>query len=215
MTKHKSYPKPVNPNVYTDETGLERLIFFSDAVFAIAITLLALEIRLPPLPEIVSNTELLAALGSIWPKYLSFGISFLVIGSYWLLHHRTFRNIRRYDARLLSLNLLLLMGVSFIPFPTAVIGEHANLVGTVFYAAILMIVGILANLVWLYAYGGGGRLLEKPLSTQQFRHRLLRMWMAPAIFLLSIGVAFWDPDLAKYVWLLNLLISFLRRIQPD
>jgi uncharacterized membrane protein len=213
MTKHKNYAKPLDPNIYTDETGLERLIFFSDAVFAIAITLLVLEIRLPALPENASDAALLTALWSIWPKYLSFAISFLVIGSYWIVHHRIFRSIRRYDGRLLLLNLLLLMAVSSVPFPTMVIGEHGNLVGTVFYALTMATVGLLMTCVWLYAYAGG-RLLEQPLNTQQFRRILLRLLMAPTIFLLSVGVAFWDPNLAKYCWLLNLLGALVRRIQP-
>ena len=212
MTKHKSASKSADPNVYTDETGLERLIFFSDAVFAIAITLLALEIRLPTLPEEITNAELLAALGHILPKYLSFIISFLVIGSYWIVHHRAFRRIRRYDGSLLLLNLLLLMGVSFIPFPTAVIGEHANLVGTVFYAATMVIVGLLMAGVWLYAYAGG-RLVEQPLDRSQFRSSLRRVLTPPVIFLLSIALAFWDPDLAKYSWLLIAFIPLLRRRQ--
>lgn len=212
MTKHKSDSKPTNPNLYTDETGLERLIFFSDAVFAIAITLLALEIRLPALPEELTNADLLAALGHIWPKYLSFVISFLVIGSYWIVHHRVFRRIRRYDGSLLLLNLLLLMGISFIPFPTAVIGEHENLVGTVFYAATMVLVGLLMAGVWLYAYAGG-RLVDQPLDRQHFRSSLRRVLTPPAVFLLSIALAFWDPDLAKYSWLLIAFIPLLRRRQ--
>lgn len=75
-------PPPHTPAAaeHQDGTGLERLVFFSDAVFAIAITLLALEIRLPALPEAVSDAQLRDALVGLAPKYLSYVISFLVIG---------------------------------------------------------------------------------------------------------------------------------------
>ena len=118
-----------------DERGLDRIIFFSDAVFAIAITLLALDIRLPPLPETAGNADLLAALGHTWPQFLSYSISFLAIGMIWLAHHRTFRSVQRYDERLMLLNLFFLLLIGFVPFPTTVIGEYGNTVSTVFYAA--------------------------------------------------------------------------------
>ncbi|MBK7916581.1 MAG: DUF1211 domain-containing protein [Chloroflexi bacterium] len=93
-------------------------LFFSDAVFAIAITLLALEIRLPPLPETATNVQLLAALGALWPRYLSYIISFLAIGMMWLSHHRAFRHVHRYSDRLILLNILFLLLIGFLPFPT-------------------------------------------------------------------------------------------------
>src|SRR5690349_22747153 len=141
--------------VYDDETGLERLVFFSDAVFAIAITLLALEIRLPALEGELSNEALLAALNGLWPRYLAYGISFLAIGLYWLVHHRTFRAVERYDARLLMLNLVALAGIAFMPFPTTVISEHANRVGTQFYALVAAGVGLLMAAIWWCTHGGG------------------------------------------------------------
>ena len=109
-----------------DQLGLERLLFFSDAVFAIAITLLALEIRLPSLEGSLTNDQLFQDLLAIWPKYFSYALSFLVIGAFWMGHHRKFRFILRYDTNLILLNIFLLMGVAFIPFPTTVIGENEN-----------------------------------------------------------------------------------------
>jgi len=106
-----------------EEVGLERLIFFSDAVFSIAMTLLALELRLPHDIAYLVNEELTRALLGLWKQYLAFMTSFVVIGAFWLAHHRKFRYIRRYDRGLLSLNLLLLMSVAFIPFPTAVLSD--------------------------------------------------------------------------------------------
>ena len=128
--------------IHTDETGLERIVFFSDAVMAIAITLLALEIRLPGNETNLSDAQLLATLGSLWHRYLGYFISFVVIGLYWQSHHRMFRSIRRYDPRLIMLNLLFLLLIGFIPFPTSVIMDYSGLVATVFYAATMVAAGL-------------------------------------------------------------------------
>lgn len=181
--------------------GLERLIFFSDAVFAIAITLLALEIRLPTGQAIRSDSELLTALIGIWPRYLSYTVSFLVIGLYWMAHHRMFRSIARYDRRLLFLNLLLLLCIAFVPFPTTVLGEYSSAVATIFYALTMVVTGLAGTLLWWYASGNGGRLLAVPLTRSAAWASRLRTLAAPAVFLVSIGVALWNDDAAKLSWI--------------
>lgn len=184
-----------------DQLGLERLIFFSDAVFAIAITLLALEIRLPIQPGDLPDSQLLQLLTDIWHKYLSFAISFLVIGAFWMSHHRKFRFIKRYDTNLIILNLFLLMGIAFIPFPTSILSENTGVTATVFYALTIVVVGLLSASIWIYA-SLHNRLIDPDFTYQQKRHEALRALTVPAVFLLSIGLAFVDPDLAKFSWLL-------------
>src|SRR4051812_18622402 len=147
---HKSTDAVISEH---DQLGLERLIFFSDAVFAIAITLLALEIRLPAGQDIGSDAELVAALAGIWPRYLSYIVSFLVIGMYWMAHHRMFRSIARYDRHMLFLNLLLLLCIGFVPFPTAILGEYANSVATIFYTLTMVVTGLVSARLWWYASG--------------------------------------------------------------
>jgi uncharacterized membrane protein len=192
---------------HTDELSMERIVFFSDAVFAIAITLLALEIRLP---EIVGldSAELLRELLSIWPKYLSFMVSFLVIGNFWLIHHRQFCYIERYDTRLIFINLFVLMAIAFIPFPTVVISENGNRTATIFYAMTMCAVGLLLTLLWLYA-SSRRRLVSPNLDTAIVRRGILRNLSAPAVFFLSIGVAYINPDLAKFSWILITPAVFL------
>ena len=152
-----------------DEMGMERLVFFSDAVFAIAITLLALEIRLPDIAGL-GSAELLKELLSIWPKYLSFMVSFLVIGNFWLIHHRQFRYIERYDTRLIFINLFVLMAIAFIPFPTVVISENGNRTATIFYAMTMCVVGLLLTLLWLHA-SSRHRLVSPNLDSAIVRRR--------------------------------------------
>lgn len=184
-----------------DQLGLERIIFFSDAVFAIAITLLALDIRLPPIEGPVTDEQLLQSLLAIWPKYLGFIISFLVIGVYWMAHHRKFRLIERYDTKLILLNLLLLMTVAFIPFPTSVISEYGNRTATIFYALTAMVMGLLLAAIWWHA-SNNYRLIPSHVSQHQCQREMLRTLVAPIIFGLSIALAFFDDDLAKFSWLL-------------
>ena len=126
--------KNAHSEQFDDESGLERLVFFSDAVFAIAVTLLALEIRLPEDAGGLSNLQLFKSLIAIWPKYLSFFISFLVIGNFWIAHHHRYRYIQRYDTRLMLLNLFAVNVDCLYPFfPTAVISENGNRLATVCY----------------------------------------------------------------------------------
>ena len=178
------------PLFFDDKVGLERIIFFSDAVFAIAITLLALEIRLPALPENANDAQLLAALGALWPHYLGYIISFLAIGTMWTEHHHAFRDLHQYDTRLMFLNILFLMLIGFLPFPTAVISEFGNATGTIFYAASMAAAGLMLALVWRYVKAEG------------------RFYWMPFVFLLSIPLALWSPDLAKYSWLLIMIPIF-------
>src|SRR5919199_4021121 len=109
-----------------DDRGLERIIFFSDAVFAIAITLLVLNIEVPDIPQGRVAQELLGQLLALWPKYLSYVISFLVILIFWISHHSIFSTIRGYDRVLIWLNSLFLMFVAFLPFPTALLSEYGD-----------------------------------------------------------------------------------------
>jgi TMEM175 potassium channel family protein len=109
-------------------TEAERTVFFSDAVFAIAITLLALELRVPEIPtDPASGQELAAKLLELWPGFVSFVLSFWLVGSYWIAHHRHFRYLRGYDRRVLVVNLLFLMWVVLVPFSTSLLGEYGHL----------------------------------------------------------------------------------------
>jgi uncharacterized membrane protein len=184
-----------------DEIGLERIVFFSDAVFAIAITLLALEIRLPEDVAYAGNRELLQSLFSIMPKYLGYIISFLSIGNFWVIHHRQYQYIEQYDTRLMLINLLVLMAVAFIPFPTSVISENGNRTATILYALNASLIGILSTMLWVYA-SHKHRLVMPDLEPAVVRRGVIRNLVAPAIFLFSIALAFLNPDLAKFSWIL-------------
>jgi len=199
-----------NDLIRDDHHGLERLVFFSDAVFAIAVTLLALEIRLPDLSGSLTERALFQALLSLWPKYLGYAISFLVIGGFWTSHHRKFRYICRYDGRLLTINLLLLMVIAFIPFPTSVVSAYGNQVGTIFYAGVMAVAGLLSGAIWWYA-AANGRLTLPRLERRVRLREGLRPLFVPLVFAGSIGLSFLDSDIAKASWALIALVSLLGR----
>jgi uncharacterized membrane protein len=128
-----------------------RLEAFSDGVFAIAITLLILEIRIP---ESGPDTDLAEELLHLWPSYAAYAVSFLVIGIYWVNHHSVFDHIARVDRPLLFLNLWLLLTVSFMPFPTAVfaryIREDDAEIAAAAYSATMLMAALAFFVLWWY-----------------------------------------------------------------
>lgn len=172
-------------------TELERLIFFSDAVFAIAITLLALEIQVPQIPSGSEATLLPGALLSLWPKFFSFLISFWVIGFYWLAHHRTFHYINGYDHSLLLINLLFLMWLVLLPFSTSLLGEYGNQqIVEIIYAVHVAVTGLTLSWVWRHASRDPNLMDAARMDPFEFRYNELRALVVPLIFVISIGVSF-------------------------
>jgi uncharacterized membrane protein len=131
-----------------------RLEAFSDGVFAIAITLLVLEIRLPPAAEIERAGGLASALLGLWPSYAGYVVSFVTIGIMWANHHEVIRLVSRADHGLIVWNLLLLMAISFTPFPTAVMAEHLphagwdRTVAVAFYCGSFTLTALFYRLLW-------------------------------------------------------------------
>jgi uncharacterized membrane protein len=127
--------------------GLERLVFFSDAVFAIAITLLVLEIEVPHLPHDAPPSAYWGALGELVPSFLAFLLSFLVIGRFWLSHHQIFARVTHFDVRLVWPNMLYLLAIAFMPFTTAFMAAGRNgFVPALCYNLNLLVAGLTA---WL------------------------------------------------------------------
>lgn len=122
---------------------LERLTFFSDAVFAIAITLLIIEVHVPH-PADHGDEAWLQALADLIPQFAGFFLSFIVVGAIWAAHHRVFGMLRRYGPSIVWPNLMLLMAIAFTPFSTALMSTHpVDRVPEMFYAASLLVAGLL------------------------------------------------------------------------
>ena len=203
-----------------DDKGLERIVFFSDAVFAIAITLLVLNIEVPDIPQGLVAQELPGQLLGLWPKYLSYVISFLVILTFWMAHHSIFSHLRSYDRSLMWLNSLFLMCVAFLPFPSALLGEYGDQqLVVVIYAASLGITRLLLSAVWWYAYNKP-YLVRLDIDQGTIRAFHLRALYIPLVFLLSIAISFYSISAAIYSWVLlvigdSIVLYILRRVRSS
>ena len=187
---------------------LDRVVFFSDAVFAIAMTLLALTLSLP---AGTTDAGVARALHKAIPSMLTYALSFAVIAVYWLAHHRMFRYIRRIDGTLLMLNLATLGAIAFVPFPTSVLGQHGNTTAAVvFYAATMGALGGLFSAFWIYATHKG-RFIRAETPPMFVNHALWRAVTIPVVFVASIPIAFADPHAAKLFWLVIVVVRLLLR----
>jgi uncharacterized membrane protein len=206
----------VSPEIrqFTSEqnrVGLERLMFFSDAVFAIAITVLVLDIHLPAEQDFSDEHQLLTILTGLWHNYLAYIISFWVIGLYWINHHRKFLLIKKFDYPLMSLNLLLLMVIAFIPFPTSVISVSANRIAMVFYALVMSMAGLFLAFLWLHA-AYNHNLIDPHLNRRRRWREAAGPLVIVAFFFLSIGIAFINESLVRICWLLIIPVSIFTNV---
>jgi uncharacterized membrane protein len=185
-----------------DSFGLERIIFFSDAVIAIAITLLALDLKLP---EVDPNTALLEVprqLTALRPTFITFLISFVVIGIYWISHHRYFAYIRRYDVRLMVLNLMFLFFIVCMPFVANLLGRYTSVpIVLILYSLAVAALGISMSLIWWYA--SRNHFIADELDADAIRMVKVRLYAAPLMFLLAIPFAFISSTAVILVWWLS------------
>jgi uncharacterized membrane protein len=171
-----------------------RVEAFSDGIFAIAITLLVLEIRVPEADITGHGSTLLPALLRLWPSYLGYVISFVTIGVMWVNHHSMFVLIRRTDRYFLLISVLFLMCIAFLPFPTAVLAEYlpapkGREVAVALYSASFVLIALAYNALWWYAVRNK-RLLEPDADQDAVRTISRRYLIGPAAYLVSFALAF-------------------------
>ncbi len=207
---------PTRPTGY--RTG--RLEAFSDGVFAIAITLLVLEISVP----LGSEDDLLGALGEQWPSYLAYVVSFSTIGAVWLAHTVITEYLDHADSRILRLNLLLLLVVAFLPFPTTLLAEYATeadaeRVAATLYGVNLLLTMVMVSVLWRYAVRQG--LVRPDLADDDVRTLTTRLTPSLGAYVLMILVGLLLPTVAVAGYLLIALFILLpvgrlrHRSSPD
>ncbi len=178
-----------------------RLEAFSDGVFAIAITLLVLEIVVPHLEE---PGELGQALLDLWPSYLAYATSFLTIGIMWINHHTVFRQLGEVDHRFLFINLGLLMCISFVPFPTTLLADYAwggdGTAAALAYGITLTITAIFFNLLWRYAVWNN-RLISPDANPQEVSGISRAYLPGPFMYGLATAVALLSPEASAALYL--------------
>ena len=182
-----------------------RIEAFSDGVFAIAITLLILEIKIPP----SGSDPLGRLLLKQWPSYFAFLLSFAFIGIMWINHHRLFNHIRRADEKLLMLNLLLLFGVTIVPFPTAVLAIHMRSAGArlaaMVYNAVFVVIAISYNVLWRHALSH--QLLGHEVD-RDAANKISRQYAGGPFLYLTCMVIAWFNVTASLVLNIGLAIFF-------
>jgi uncharacterized membrane protein len=183
----------------SEELEFERVAFFSDAVFAIAMTLLVVGIGIPH----VRGSKVQDALGTKGDEIFGFFLSFLVIALYWLAHHRFFAKLVAVDGRFMRLNLIYLAGIAFMPFPTALVGLYGSdeAIVIVLYAITLGTVSLLETAMFWHAQHA--HLMRRQLDGTAFRNYLIASVAPAVVFAISIPIAvFGDPGLALVSWVL-------------
>ncbi len=185
-----------------------RTVALSDGVFAIAMTLLVLQITVPELAA-SQHSELGKRLLDHRDEFISYAISFAVISVFWIRHHVFFRGLETIDTRLSVLNLAYLAFVAFVPYPTRLLGLYGDEpASVVLYASTILIISTLAGFSRLHAVRAS---LLTPDGEREIAGR--EHWLiAPAIFALSIPISFLSPTVAELMWLLLLLPGLGRRL---
>jgi len=199
-------------NELKKEFQLERLILFSDAVFAIAITLLVIEIKIPEIHEKpVTDNAVLHKLAELIPKFVGFLVSFLLIGQYWIVHHRMFSFVINFTDRLIWLNILFLFAIALMPFSTGFYSEYVLrgvVTPVIFYTANIALLGLANFLMWRYLSNQKNNLTEN-LTPALARYFSLRALTVPTIFVIFSFVYLYKPMIAFFI---PIFIPFILRV---
>jgi uncharacterized membrane protein len=196
-----------------DRRETARVEAFSDGVFAIAITLLVLELHIPH-----GTGGLWHRLVHEWPQFAGYVVSFFIIGIMWVNHHSMFRQIVRADRPLLFYNLLLLLWTALLPFPTALISRYLGhggsdaAVAEAVYSANLTMAAIAFSLIWAHAVRGG-RLISQPLGPGQEWRSIARFSAGTFLYGATIGIAFLSAGVALAVQFALAIYYFYEQVR--
>jgi uncharacterized membrane protein len=178
-----------------------RVETFSDGIFAIIITLLVLEIKVPHIEDHHSAQELMRALAGLLPKFTGWIISFFTIAVIWVNHHKIFKQIRQLDSGIFWWNAFLLLWCTFIPFPTAVLGDYpGNQTSVVFYGIVMSLMALSFSLMRFYTIRKKG-VLEDTVDLKAFTTGTrLSLVFGPVMYLLGVAAGFLHPYMAFAVY---------------
>jgi uncharacterized membrane protein len=186
------------------EIGKNRIEALSDGIFAIVMTLLILEIRVPNLAPDAANVEVAPALVALWPKFASYVVTFVSLGFFWVGHHIMYHAIRRADRTLLWLNIFFFMFVSLLPFSTSVLNAFPQaFIAPLFFGANLAVIGWILFFQWSYATSQPDMLAD--FVSAEYRKTVnSRMLIVPAATTLTAMFCFWSVGISLAIYLLLL-----------
>ena len=202
----------------TANKSLARVEMFSDGVFAIAITLLILEIKVPPLSSVHSASDLVNALVRLWPSYFAFFYSFGGILVQWIMHHNMFNHLEKTSRPFLYTNAFLLFTIVFFPFPTALLAEYINtayaMPAIVFYG-LASVINSLAWFLFIRSIKKPRQLLNEAFSTEEYDKLKTSNGFAFIIYASTTVLAIWLPYTALIMnvalWVLWVYLSLVEK----
>jgi uncharacterized membrane protein len=202
----------MSARIFTPDIKIEHVISFSDAVFAFAITLMALTIDIPDLPANLSQSELLQRLDNSYPQLEDYIISFAVIAIFWISYHQVFNHIKGSHISMVYLNLLFLLFITLLSLTTSFVTNYASYqIPYIIYCIVVIMTSSLLVLIWWYATKDY-RLVDKGMHPLFIKGTFFALLAIPIIFSISIVISFIDLDIAQYFWLgiipMNVLIRY-------
>lgn len=185
----------------TGVMDVDRIASFSDAVFAVAITLLILNIDVPSIPKSMAEKDLGPAVRALWPSFMIFILSFVIIGFFWIFHHRLFRFVEKHDTVFIWLNMFFLMCIVFMPFASDMIGEYGGTeIGTIIYAASWAVTSAVMAVLWWYA-AHFRSLVSPDFPLEAANHNIVAFLGTSSVFGISIVIALVNVSAAQYFWI--------------
>lgn len=196
----------------------QRLEAFSDGVFAIAITLLILEIKLPD-HDAIEHQSLSNYLWGLWPKYFAYVFSFIIIGIFWANHHYMFKLYKRTDHTFNMLNVVFLLTISFLPFPTAIFGEYIDAAphkstAVSFYALGLVLPSFSWLMMWLYG-SRKKRLIDERLTDRFVRYLTRIFIISNLLYLAALIISFFSPTASIILTIMLALLYLFPPKKPE
>jgi uncharacterized membrane protein len=186
---------------FTPIIKLEHVISFSDAVFAFAITLMALSIDIPDLPTHLTQSELLDKLYGLYPQFESYIISFAVIAIFWVSYHQVFNHIKGSHITMVYLNLLFLLLITLLSLSTSLVINYGTYqIPYIIYCFIVIMTSSLLATIWWHATKNKS-LIDKNLHPFFIKGILVNLMSIPIVFTISIIISFINLDIAQYFWL--------------
>jgi uncharacterized membrane protein len=203
-----------------NDSQVDRIVFFSDAVFAIAITLLVIDLKVPKIEGAISDHNFLVALANEIPQLGGFILSFFIIGLYWSVHHSIFGFVVNYSKKLVWLNLVFLFTIALMPFSTAVYSEYSfsekyfNLLGPFgVYVFNIVMIGTMNFVLLKYIFNPKNDIAES-FTENYAKFRKIRSFAVPAVFTIALLVGFINAIFGRYLlFLIPFVMTFLGRLE--
>ncbi len=197
----------------TNQLKIERIVSFSDALFAFSITFMAFSLPYSPLPTFSNNvieSEILRRLSQLLvPNIIHFVGSFMIVGMYWVSYHRITKYLTHANLTFVWLNLLFLLFIALVSYFTALLtANSSHIIVVIIFASIMTVTGFVLSIMWWYATHNR-KLVDKQMDHHLVKYVLLRTFASLIIFLSSIGISFINVEAAQYFWVVILPVNIV------